>query len=65
MMSSDLSLGLVRRKHTRFGELRIKEAVSKAVQQLPQFVTNEAVRIQRFQETQISMPQAESFVLQA
>jgi hypothetical protein len=56
---------LVTRKHTRFGEERFQEAIARAVQSLQQFKEEEAVRIKRFQETELPDVQADSLILRA
>lgn len=56
---------LVRRKHTRFGETRFKDAISHAVQSLEQFRTAEQERIRRFQLEDITDTTAESLILRA
>ena len=65
MMSSDMSMGTVRRKHTRNGEFRMAEAVSKAVKALPQFAQTESARIAEAQRTIVTDTEAESLILRA
>ena len=65
MMSSDLSLGLVRRKHTRNGAQRMAEAISAATKKLPQFVLQESARLVKAQQTIITDTDAESLILRS
>ena len=55
----------VARKHTRFGETRYAEALSRAVSGLTQFKAAETARVTRFQATEIGSTQAESLMLRA
>jgi hypothetical protein len=61
-LRSDL-MAPVRRKHTRFGLDRFREALSLAVADLDQFRLAEGARIKRFAETTISDVQADSVLL--
>lgn len=56
---------LVRRKHTRFGEVRFHAAIASAIQTLGSWKDQEVLRIQRLQETQLSEERAESLILRA
>jgi hypothetical protein len=54
---------MVTRKHTRFGEDRFREAISKAVQSLHQFREAEVARIQRWRRLFLTDTQAEAAIL--
>jgi hypothetical protein len=56
---------LVKRKHTRFGQERFREAICQAVQSLGQFRQAEAERIRLFQLKDIDDTRAESLILRA
>lgn len=56
---------VVARKHTRFGDERFAEALTRAVEGLHQFREAEAARINRFQATALSDTEAESLILRA
>ena len=56
---------LVKRKHTRFGEMRFSEAIAQAVQTLGQFKEQESARIKRLQVREIDDIEAESYMLRA
>lgn len=56
---------LVKRKHTRHGHVRFREAIAAAVVTLDQFRQHEAKRIQAFQFTDITDERAESLMLQS
>jgi hypothetical protein len=55
----------VARKHTRFGEVRFGEALSRAVQSLHQFRETEEARVRQFQHTPLTDERAESIMLRA
>ena len=55
----------VARKHTRHGEVRYSEALSRAVRCLPQFQAAETARVTRFQKTDITSDEAESLILRS
>ncbi len=55
----------VARKHTRFGEDRYAEALSRAVAGLADFRASEAERVRRFQLADLSDVQAESLILRS
>ena len=52
-------------KHTRFGEVRFNEAISRAVQLLHQFRETEAARIQRWQHRELSIDTADALLIRA
>ena len=54
---------LVRRKHTRHGNERFREAIAQAVGSLEPFRQSEAIRIERMRVTAISDERAESLLL--
>jgi hypothetical protein len=56
---------VIARKHTRFGETRFHEAISRAVQSLHQYRAAEAARIQRWQQTELSADVADALLLRA
>jgi hypothetical protein len=56
---------IVRRKHTKNGELRFREAISLAVQDLTQFHRAETRRIEFMQETSLCPYEAEAFLIAA
>jgi hypothetical protein len=55
----------VKRKHTRFGEERFREAICQAVGTLGQFRAHEAGRIRRLQRAEVDDRLAESLMLRA
>jgi hypothetical protein len=56
---------VVARKHTRFGEVRFQEAMSKAVQSLDAYREAEGARIRRFQNIELSPELADALLLRA
>jgi hypothetical protein len=56
---------LVKRKHTRYGEVRFANAIAGAIQSLRSFQDVEANRIRRLQQTAVSQETASHYVLQA
>lgn len=56
---------IVKRKHTKNGELRFREAISLAVQDLTQFQAAETRRIEYMQGTDLRPFEAEAFLLAA
>lgn len=56
---------IVKRKHTKNGELRFDEAISRAVQSLPQFMAGESQRIIQMRETELNHWEADSLLLQS
>lgn len=56
---------LVNRKHTRFGQERFAEAIAAGVKRLPQFVEQEAARVERFRSAGLADARAESLILRA
>jgi hypothetical protein len=55
----------IARRHTRFGETRFNEAVSKAVLGLHEYQQAAAVRIDRLQQWELSPQEADSLLLRA
>lgn len=55
----------IARKHTRNGEIRFAEALTKAVSGLHQFREQERTRVKRLRDTEVSAVQAESLILRA
>lgn len=56
---------VIARKHTRFGQTRFNEAISKAVQNLHQYRETEAARVRRWQNTDLSADTADALLLRA
>jgi hypothetical protein len=56
---------VVARKHTRNGEVRFQEAMSRAVQSLDAYRETEAARIRRFQNIELSPETADALLLRA
>jgi len=56
---------LVRKKHTRYGEMRFAAAIGEAVVKLTQFKEDEAARVQLMQATRIEDARADSLMLRA
>jgi hypothetical protein len=56
---------MVRRKHTRFGEMRFSHAIGAAVSSLASFREAESRRIARLKETPLAEETAESLMLRA
>jgi hypothetical protein len=56
---------VIARKHTRFGETRFAEALTRSVQSLHQFREAEAQRVKRFQALPLSNEAADSLLLNA
>lgn len=56
---------LVRKKHTRFGEMRFAAAIGEAVVRLDQFKADEAARVGLMQATQVPDETADSLILRA
>jgi hypothetical protein len=56
---------LVRRKHTRFGELRFGNAIAQAVGSLKHFVEVEAERVRRMQHEEVTDDRAHALILKA
>ena len=56
---------LVKRKHTRFGELRFNNQIAAAVQSLASFQEAERVRIKRMMETDLTEDQCYALILRA
>lgn len=56
---------VVKKKHTKQGQLRFANAISQAVASLPAFQAQEAARIQRMAATDIDSERAESIILRA
>lgn len=56
---------LVKKKHTRYGEVRFNNAIAGAVTNLGQFKAVEAHRIQQLQHAQVTEAQASLCVLKA
>ena len=56
---------LVKRKHTRFGEVRFGNAIAAAVQSLASFREAEAVRLDRLMTTDLTDDQALAFMVRA
>lgn len=56
---------IVKRKHTKNGELRFREAISLAVQDLTQFQAAETGRIAFMQQTSLQPYEAEAFLIAA
>lgn len=56
---------VIARKHTRFGHSRFAEAVARAVQGLQQYRENEAVRIRKWQLTDITDDEADALLLRS
>jgi len=56
---------VIARRHTKFGETRFQEAVSKAVLGLHEYQTLEAERIARLQEWELSPQSADSLLLRS
>lgn len=56
---------LVKRKHTRFGEVRFNNAIAQAVQSLNSFKEAEAQRIKHMMRTDLTEDQAYAFILKA
>lgn len=54
---------MVARKHTKFGERRLQEAICKAVKSLDHHREREAKRIQKFKDTELSAEQADALIL--
>lgn len=56
---------LVKRKHTRYGEVRFQNAIAGAIQDLRSFQAVEASRIQRLRTTAVSEEQASHLLVRA
>lgn len=56
---------LVRKKHTRYGEMRFAAAIGEAVVRLNQFKADEAARVEVMQATNVSNEAADSLMLRA
>lgn len=56
---------LVKRKHTKHGADRFREAIAEAVQTLPQFIAGEARRIELMRSSPVSDTEAESLLLRS
>jgi hypothetical protein len=56
---------VIARKHTRFGEARFNEAISRAVQSLHQYRAAEAERIDRWRHSELSSDAADALLLRA
>lgn len=56
---------LVKRKHTRFGELRFSNAIAGAVQNLAAFKESESLRIDRLKSLELSDDQALAFIVRS
>lgn len=56
---------LVRKKHTRYGEMRFATAIGEAVVRLDQFKADESARVQLMQATEVPNEAADSLILRA
>jgi len=56
---------LVKRKHTRFGEVRFATAIGEAVVKLKQFKDDESARIKLMHESEVHEDTADSLILRA
>jgi hypothetical protein len=56
---------LVRKKHTRFGEMRFAAAIGEAVVKLAQFKDDEAARVRLMQTAEVPDDRADSLILRA
>ena len=56
---------IVTKKHTRFGEERFNEGISKAILSLPEHRESQALRIERMRNAEIDSDHANSLILQA
>jgi hypothetical protein len=55
----------VRRKHTRYGELRFREAIAEAVGRIEEFATTETKRFEVMQRIELQTARAESLVVRS